>query len=169
MGQRLHRLEPDPVTAPTVVEIFEMYVAGYGLRAIAQALTDKGAPSPSEYDRRRNPHRDPRGWGHSAVRAILKNPVYTGVRMWGKQEKFERLIDPNDVAMGYQTRMRWRDQDLWVAPASRTHEPLVDDELFLAAQRRLQARGKPDTTRPRTANRRYPCPGGCRVGSADSA
>src|SRR3954451_10523578 len=34
-GKRLHRLEPDPVTAPVVVRIFAMYLNGSGLFAIA--------------------------------------------------------------------------------------------------------------------------------------
>ena len=93
------------------------------------------------------------------MRAILKNPVYTGVRVWAKQEKFERLIDPNDVAMGYQTRMRWRDRDLWVAPANRAHEPIVDDELFRTTQVRMAAGARPEHERTRTAARTYPFAG----------
>lgn len=37
------------MTAPTVVEIFETYVAGYGLRAIAQALIDDAAISTPDH------------------------------------------------------------------------------------------------------------------------
>jgi site-specific DNA recombinase len=36
-GRRLHRLEPDPVTAPVVRRIFREYLAGRGLLAIAEA------------------------------------------------------------------------------------------------------------------------------------
>lgn len=70
-GQRSHRLVPDDDTAPVVRRIFELYVAGSGLRSIAQTLTDDGVLSPSAHDPHRNPHRDPRGWAFSAVRAIL--------------------------------------------------------------------------------------------------
>ena len=41
-GQRLHRLEPDPVAAPVVERIFREYVAGKGLYRIAEALTRDG-------------------------------------------------------------------------------------------------------------------------------
>jgi DNA invertase Pin-like site-specific DNA recombinase len=75
LGQRLHRLEPDPVTSPIVERIYRMYADGAGLRYIAQRLTDDGVPSPSQYDPLRNRHRDPRGWAHSAIRAILDNPA----------------------------------------------------------------------------------------------
>ncbi|RIQ18829.1 recombinase family protein [Jiangella rhizosphaerae] len=150
---------PDPVTAAVVVLIFEMYRDGFGLRAIAQHLTDQGMPSPSEHDPRRNPHRDPRGWVHATVRAILANPAYRSVRVWGKQEKFESLVDPTDVAAGYVTRMRWRDPETWVVPEKRTHEPIVDDELFEAVQRRLHGGRRPRITRRAQAQRAYPLSG----------
>lgn len=143
LGQRLHRLEPDPVTSPVVERIYRMYADGSGLRYIAQRLTDDGVPSPSQYDPARNRHRDPRGWSHSAIRAILDNPAYAGVRVWGKQEKYEILVNPDDVAAGYETRMRWRDQADWIAPDRRTHEALVTDDLAQAVRLRIQARRGP--------------------------
>jgi site-specific DNA recombinase len=143
LGQRLHRLEPDPVTSPVVERIYRMYADGAGLRYIAQRLTDDGVPSPSQYDPLRNRHRDPRGWSHSAVRAILDNPAYRGIRVWGKQEKYEVLINPDDVAAGYETRMRWRDQSDWIAPDRLTHEALIPDDLAQAVRLRIQARRGP--------------------------
>lgn len=41
-GQRLHRLEPDPARAPVVKRIFEEYVSGHGLYAIAERLSEGG-------------------------------------------------------------------------------------------------------------------------------
>jgi site-specific DNA recombinase len=143
LGQRLHRLEPDSVTSPIVERIYRMYADGAGLRYIAQRLTDDGVPSPSQYDPLRNRHRDPRGWAHSAIRAILDNPAYTGVRVWGKQEKYEVLVNPNDVAAGYETRMRWRAQADWIAPDRRTHEALISDDLAQAVRLRTRAQRGP--------------------------
>ncbi|CDM77190.1 Recombinase [Mycobacterium marinum] len=143
LGQRLHRLEPDPATSSVVERMYQMYADGAGLRYIAQQLTDEGVPSPSQYDPARNRHRDPRGWSHSAIRAILDNPVYRGIRVWGKQEKYEVLVNPEDVAAGYETRMRWRDEADWIAPDRRTHEALVSDELAQAVGRRTQVRRGP--------------------------
>ena len=80
-GQRLHRLKPDPVTAPVVVRVFEEFAAGKSLRHIADGLTTDRIPSPSACDPKRNPHRDLTGWAHSAVRAILANPNYSGRRV----------------------------------------------------------------------------------------
>ncbi|MEI2719950.1 recombinase family protein [Mycobacterium sp. 1245111.1] len=143
LGQRLHRLEPDPATCSVVERIYRMYADGAGLRFIAQQLTDDGVPSPSQYDPARNRHRDPRGWSHSAIRAILDNPAYRGIRVWGKQEKYEVLVNPDDVAAGYETRMRWRDEVDWIAPDRRTHEALITDELARAVRLRMQARRGP--------------------------
>ena len=81
-GQRAHRLVPDEDAAPIVRQIFQMYLDGVGIRAIAQRLTDADVPSPSAHDPARNSHRDPRGWAFSAVRAILLNETYTGRRVW---------------------------------------------------------------------------------------
>jgi DNA invertase Pin-like site-specific DNA recombinase len=78
-GKKLHRLVPDPVTAPVVRRIFDDYlVAGLGFYAIAERLTAEGVLSPSAYDRARNRHRPGHAWGKSAVRAILLNPPLHG-------------------------------------------------------------------------------------------
>ena len=106
-GRRLHKLEPDPETAWAVRRIFAEYLAGRGLFAIAEALTRDQVPSPSQYDPARNTHRTGQGWAKSAVRAILRNPRYTGRQVWNKQRKDEILLDVEDVARGYETRMRW--------------------------------------------------------------
>lgn len=138
-GQRAHRLEVDPATGPVVQHIFELCADGQRLRAIAQSLTDDGYPSPSAHDPARNSHRDPRGWAHTAVRAILKNEAYTGRRVWAKQQKVENLLDPEDVAAGHQTRLRWRDESEWVRPLGRSHPALISDDLFTVVQGILAA------------------------------
>lgn len=154
-GQRAHRLEPDPVTSLVVQRIFTLYgQGGIGLRALAQQLTEEGHPSPSQHDPARNSHRDPRGWAHSALRAILENPVYGGTRTWGKQQKVEILIDPEDVAAGHLTRMRWKPRETWIEPPGKTHPALVSDELRAAVNARLQAR-TPGVPRPRESAHPY--------------
>lgn len=56
-GKRLHRLEPDPTTAPTAQRINAEYLGGRGKYAIAEALTRDHIPSPSMNDPGRNRHR----------------------------------------------------------------------------------------------------------------
>jgi site-specific DNA recombinase len=133
-GKRLHKLEPDPQTAWVVRRIFAEYLAGRGLFAIAEALTRDRIPSPSQHDTARNPHRTGEGWAKSAVRAILGNPRYTGRQVWNKQRKDEILLDVNDVARGYETRLRWNDTAQWVWSETLAQEPLVTAEDFEAAQ-----------------------------------
>ena len=82
MGMQLRQLDVDPVTGPVVTRIFEMYLSGAGYRAIAQALTNEGVPSPAQHDPDRNPHRTRHAWAGSAVRAILTNPRYLGRQVW---------------------------------------------------------------------------------------
>jgi site-specific DNA recombinase len=152
-GQRLHRLEPDPVTAPVVRRMFELYAEGAGLRLIADTMTGESIPSPAAYDRRRNPHRDPAGWAHTAVRAILTNPIYDGRKVWGKQQRHEDLLDVTDVAAGHVTRMRWQPDSQWITAARNDTEALVDPELA----ERVSARfGRaPTRTKPRDAQYPY--------------
>lgn len=136
IGQRLHLLAPDPIAAPVVARIFDEFIGGKGLYAIAEGLTADGILSPSAHDRARNPHRQSSGgaWSKIAIRAILQNPRYTGRQVWNRQRRDEVLIDVNDVALGHETKMRWNDRDDWVWSEQPTHEPLVSTEQFEAAQ-----------------------------------
>jgi site-specific DNA recombinase len=155
-GIRLHALEPDPLTAPVVVRIFEENVSGRGLYAIAEGLTRDEIPSPAAYDRRRNPHRSGEAWSKSAVRAILLNARYTGISVWGRQRREEVLLDVEDVAAGHRTKMMWNAQDAWIRSVDPTHEPLISRDLFEAAQERLVAnRGVLAHRKPRAARRPY--------------
>lgn len=132
LGQRLHRLEPDPVTAPVVRRIFELFANGQGLKQIANTLTADNIPSPSAHDRKRNRNRDPRGWAHSAVRTILRNEKYLGRAVWGKQVRTDELYDLDDVAAGYITRQRWTDRENWTYSPDGAHPALIDQDHQLA-------------------------------------
>jgi len=54
---RLHVLEIDPYAAEVVRRIFEEFLGGKGIFAIAEGLTADGILSPSAYDPARNRHR----------------------------------------------------------------------------------------------------------------
>ena len=49
-GQRAHRLEPDPATAPVVSWMFGQRLAGHSAARITRALNDAGVPCPSAAD-----------------------------------------------------------------------------------------------------------------------
>jgi site-specific DNA recombinase len=150
-GLMLHRLEPDPLTAPVVGRIFEMYLGGMGLRTIARTLTDEGVPSPSAHDPARNQHRLCRGWSWSAIRAILENPRYLGHQVWGRQPRMESLLDPAAPQDGYVTRQRWADETSWVRSVDLAQAPLVDPATFHRAQSLMGAKGSDAQRRLRSA------------------
>lgn len=154
VGQRSHRLEPDPTTTPIVERIFAEYVGGRGLYAIAEGLTRDGVPCPSAADPERNRHRSGIAWSKSAIRTIIRNPRYTGRQVWNRQRRDEQLLDVDDVAAGHETKMRWNDRADWVWSAEQAHEPIIDVELFTRAQQI----GSATSSRPavRVNRRRHP-------------
>jgi hypothetical protein len=77
-GRRLHRLEPDPATAPWVRWIFQQRAIGRSVAGIARELNDRGVPCPSSADPVRNRHRTKHEWIVRTVVGILENPRYMG-------------------------------------------------------------------------------------------
>jgi site-specific DNA recombinase len=75
-------LTPDPVKAPVVRQVFDMYARKrLGTKTIAQQLRDDGAPAPSA------------GWGHPAVHWIINNPTYVGKIRW-RDKVFDGVHEP---------------------------------------------------------------------------
>jgi site-specific DNA recombinase len=87
-------LVPDPVRAPIVRRIFQLYAEGkLGTTAIARRLEAEGAPTPRKH-----------GWSPNALQLILANPAYRGLIRWNgslseglheplvDQELFERVL-----------------------------------------------------------------------------
>jgi site-specific DNA recombinase len=152
-GKRIHALAIDEPAAATVRQIFEQFIGGRGLFAIAEHLTCEGTASPSAHDPARNQHRCGIAWSKSAVRAILLNPRYTGRQVWNKQRKDEVLIDVNDVALGHTTRMRWNEAGQWIYSEDITHPPIVSPQTFAQAQQVLACRRRTAGPRERMRTR----------------
>lgn len=67
-------LEPDPATRPIVEEIFQRFLAGEAMLAIAWDLQRCGVPT-----------RSGRAWNQTVIRKMLANPAYAGgVRLRGE-------------------------------------------------------------------------------------
>lgn len=166
LGQRLRHLEPDPATASVVTRIFEDFLDGASVHAIARQLTAEAIPSPSASDPARNRHRLRNGpaWAHTAVRAILTNPRYTGFQVWNRQKRHEILVDVNDVAAGHETRMRWNERGDWVWSNEATHQALVTMEQWEQAQDLLHATTRATTRSPKKG-RHYVFAGRIRCGA----
>lgn len=111
---------------------------GYGCKAIADHLNRPGGPpSPAHVDPNRNVRGD---WAKSTIRAILKNPTYTGRLVWNRLD-FATQREAGGTA-------RLRAEEEWVI-SEVEHLPLISDELF--AQRRSASAGGPAATAGRAA------------------
>jgi site-specific DNA recombinase len=117
-GEVKTRLEPDPEAAAVVAEIFHLWAdKGWGCKAIADHLNRPGGPpSPSHVDPKRNVKGN---WAKSTLRAMLRNPTYTGRLVWN------RLDFATQREAGGTARLRARDE--WVI-SEVEHLPLVSDE-----------------------------------------
>jgi hypothetical protein len=130
----LHRLDPDPVTAPHVRWIFTQRLAGQSAAGIARTLNHLGIPSPAAYDRARNRHRTGEGWTLRAVAEILANPRYTGRQVWNRQYTDHREAQPGDTHTSVGAVRRWNPKDQWVISTELAHPPLVSEADFVKAQ-----------------------------------
>jgi site-specific DNA recombinase len=81
-------------------------------------------------------------WGVSSIQRILQNEAYTGVNVFGKYESKTKYKDINDLSDRKKMLIQ-RDKCEWERPfPPRTHEVIVDKELFdLAQEIRLQRGG----------------------------
>lgn len=139
-GYKIHphnkkKLIVDEQVRDTIVMIFESCVAGMTTSEIAQMLNDMGIPSPLEHKRRNGGFyngivKEETGiWLKGAVRKILTDERYTGKMITNTRET-EEVGKP---------KMRPLPRDQWIIVPG-THEAIISEELFRAAQRALQGR-----------------------------
>ncbi len=96
-GHRLHVLRVvNPREAELVRQIFDMYAGGLGITRIAKRLNEEGVPAPRH---------SPRGWAPTAVREILRRPLYKGEIVWNQLQKIVR---------GGTKKRRERDEKDWI-------------------------------------------------------
>lgn len=81
------------------------------------------------------------------MQAILANPRYTGYQVWNKQREAATLLDVDDVALGYETKLKWNERDQWIWSDRPAHPAIVDKATFSAVQERRARRG-PRSDRP---------------------
>ena len=115
-GRRLHRLDPDPTTAPHVQWIFAQRLTGSSVAGIARTLNANTVPPPSAHDRTRNPHRSGAAWTVGTVAAILANPRYTGRQVWNRQgidHHETRPGDKNSRPPARKPTHHWNSRDQW--------------------------------------------------------
>jgi len=107
-------LIPDPVEAPIVKEIFDLYVHGYGPAYIANVMQKKGFVTGA----------GKKFWRNSTIMFILSNEKYCGDNIMQKT-----------VTLDYLTHKRVKNNG--IAPkfvVENSHEPIISKETFLLAQ-----------------------------------
>lgn len=120
----------DPETCPVVQRIFRLRSEGTPLGAIAKLLNEEQISSPTRYLLEKGISKESRFaesfWERNMIRRILKNRVYLGMIVYGKEEtSFAKGIKRHTVP----------EKDWQVAQGS--HEPIIEEELFYNVQELL--------------------------------
>ncbi|WP_312432328.1 recombinase family protein [Lacrimispora sp.] len=128
-----NQLVIDPYAAKIVRDIFSWKLDGLSQQGIADRLNEISEPSPMEYKRflglnfatsfQVNPKAK---WTAVAIGRILKNPIYVGHLVQGKEST------PN-----YKIKQRFlKPEDKWIR-VKNTHEPIISQEVFDTVNRVL--------------------------------
>ncbi|MGX7829651.1 recombinase family protein [Actinokineospora sp. 24-640] len=142
-GRRVKVLVPDSATAPWVGWLFAERAKGRSVASLVRELNARGAPCPSAADRARNPHRSGERWSLTTVQAILGNPRYTGRQVWNRQSTVGHGEGGRAGGRG-SGRVVCNPVSEWVFSERIAHEPLVDEDTFLAIQGMRAARTAQD-------------------------
>ena len=125
-----HKLIIDPETAPVVRMIFEKFIDGCSIIGIAKDLNEMGIPNPTAYKKLKGfNYKHPAGkkldglWPDSSVRRILRNEMYVGNMVQGKNTTISYKIK----------QCRAIPKEDWIIVEG-THAAIVDRETFDKAQ-----------------------------------
>ena len=125
-----HHLVIDPETAPVVKEIYDLYLSGLSCKMIAMRLTARGVPTPSQMKKRRGEdmgRKECIRWSAGTVRRILRNPVYLGHMVQGKEEKISFK----------EKKTRELPENRWYV-VENTHEAIIKKDKFNEVGRMLE-------------------------------
>lgn len=131
----------DPDAAAVVKQIFEWCAEGYGIQKIARKLNQQGIPNPSTYKELKGiPYKRPATqtgsyWKYYSVERILKNEVYIGNMVQGRQRNFSYKSDKKVNIPKKE----------WIV-VENTHEPIISRELWDKVQQELKHRTKGSVT-----------------------
>lgn len=137
-----NKLVIDEAVADYIREIFRLKVSGMSADSIAARFNAMGIPSPLEYKRLLGQNYvtnfktgSEAKWSATAILRILKNPVYIGTLVQGREGTPNHKIK----------QKRLKPQDEWVT-VENNHEPIVSGEMFDNAQKamKLDTRTSPD-------------------------
>lgn len=125
-----HRLIIDEEVAPVVRMIFDKFIAGTSIIGIAKELNAMGLPNPSAYKKQKGfNYRHPAGaqndglWPDSSVRRILKNEMYIG-----------NMVQGRNTTVSYKIHQcRAVPKEDWIK-VNGTHEAIITPDTFRKAQ-----------------------------------
>ena len=125
-----YHLVIDKEAANVVKLIYEKYLAGFGTMQIADYLSKKKIPIPSDYNKRNRGAKSLTYglWQQSTVRFILSNEIYTGTVIQGKRKK---------VSFKSKKFINLPEED-WVK-VENMHEAIISKEDFERAKRVIEA------------------------------
>ena len=137
----------DPLTAPYVKQIFDMYINGMGQKMIARTLTEMNVPTPSMIKKMYTKNESYKkhtttNWDVCVISRMLRNPFYIGTLILGKSKR--RSINGKSVPVPKEDRYMFIN----------AHEPIIDKQTFQLVQEIIKNRpldnyrGKKDQTRP---------------------
>ncbi|WP_409969243.1 recombinase family protein [Bengtsoniella intestinalis] len=116
----------DDEAAAVVQDIYQWFLEGTSIIGIAKRLNALGVPNPSEYKRRKGfDYRHPAGemldglWPDSSVRRILRNKLYTGTMVQGKNRIKSYKLHVSEAIPS----------DQWIE-VENTHPAIIDKETF---------------------------------------
>ena len=119
----------DEEAANVVKLIYEKYLAGFGTMQIADYLSKKKIPIPSDYNKRKRGAKSLTYglWQQSTVRFILSNEIYTGTVIQGKRKK---------VSFKSKKFIDLPEED-WIK-VENMHEAIISKEDFERAKKVIQ-------------------------------
>ena len=120
----------DKEAANVVKLIYEKYLAGFGTMQIADYLSKKKIPIPSDYNKRNRGAKSVSYglWQQSTVRFILSNEIYTGTVIQGKRKK---------VSFKSKKFINLPEED-WIK-IENMHEAIISKEDFERAKKVINA------------------------------
>lgn len=131
---------PDPITAPIVKKIFEMYTSGIGIVKICDILKQDKIFTPTVYNFKKTGAKSnivnldrPYNWCQKTVRHILSNQTYIGdtvnFKTYSKSNKLKKRIkNDSDNILVFKN----------------THEAIIDRKTFELVQKHFDGRKRPD-------------------------
>jgi site-specific DNA recombinase len=109
----------DEADAEIIRRIFRLYLEGLGFKRIAMKLNEERIPGPRSTS-----------WAPSAIREILHNPTYTGVRAFGRVKKVR-------LKTGRRSKRSRPESEWTIVPGA--HTAIIESETWSQVQAALTA------------------------------